>query len=202
MKVKESVVQPVMRCVMTHKKGMTICIITLPGAFKMSHSRPPCCSSWGDFGLHLNQLIPNLGRVTPSCLTLSQCQSDNFPAPGAAVVLIGSPADFISSDDPWCPMKPYHRSPQGFWPPLSDHTWELCLPRAPFTCIIQHRQLGVAKPRPLHLMVHITRRLGSISHSVFALRSQFFNGEQAVNSSSYFFFIRMTGELRRLQNSR
>lgn len=108
------------------------------------------------------------------------------------------PADFRSTDNPWWHVKPYHCLPQGFWPPHSDHTWVLYLPGAPFTCIIQHRQLGVAKPWPLLLIVHITGRLGRVSHSVPQVSS--FYGELAVNSSYYFFFRKTARGLRQLRN--
>lgn len=92
----------------------------------------PVAFSWGDFGPRLNQLIPNLGRVTPSRLMPSQCRSDNFPAPGETAALIGSPADFISTDNPWCPMKPYHRTPQGFWAPTQWPHMRAVLAWGPF----------------------------------------------------------------------
>lgn len=152
---------------MEKTKKMTICFITFLGAFKIGLSAS-LLLSWRDSGLYLIQFILNLGTLTPSCLNLPPRQRDNSLAPGETLVLFSSPADFRSTDNPdarWNPITAHHKA-------FGSHavtTHENCAcPGAPFTCIIQHRQLGVAKPWPLHLMVHITWRPGRVSHSVFS----------------------------------
>lgn len=152
---------------------VVICIIIFLTALKFGPSRLP---GWFPLG------IPPAFKTT-------------YSKPGETLQRHARIWLHVSEITPWRQVKPYRWSAHplssdqqitldAWWNPITAccqasgpstvTTHEnYGLPGAPFTCIIHHRQLDVAKPGPLDLMVHITQKLGRVFHSVFALRSQF-----------------------------